>query len=65
MAAPERGRTSTMVALTLGLLIGAGIVMGLVMDWIKHPDLIPIPISERGTEASEARRAPGYRPRQS
>jgi hypothetical protein len=51
-----------MVALTLGVLIGAGIVMGLVMDWVKHPDLVPIQVSHRGTESSEGRRASGYPP---
>jgi hypothetical protein len=28
-----------MLTLTLGLLVSAGIVMALVLDWVKHPDL--------------------------
>jgi hypothetical protein len=42
-----------MVALALGVLIGAGIVMGLALDWIKHPDLIPITVTQQERETSE------------
>lgn len=47
-----------MVALALGVLIGAGIVLGLVLDWVKHPELIPVSISQRGREGlGRARRS--------
>jgi hypothetical protein len=53
-----------MVALALGVLIGTGIVMGLALDWVKHPDLIPVRISSPGGERSGAQRESTYRPRQ-
>jgi len=52
-----------MVALTLGVLIGAGIVVGLALDWIKHPDLVPIRIPQPGGEPPETRRESTYRTR--
>jgi hypothetical protein len=64
MAAPGPGRTLVMVTLALGVLIGAGIVIGLLLDWVRHPDLIPIRISQPGGESSDARRESAYRPRQ-
>lgn len=60
MKRPNRGTTPVMLTLTLGLLVSAGIVMALVRDWVKHPDLIPIPITQRGREAPEGRRESTY-----
>jgi hypothetical protein len=53
-----------MVALALGVLIGAGIVLGLAVDWIKHPDLIPVAISQRERETYARRHASNNRSRQ-
>jgi len=39
MKRPDRGTTRVMVTLALGLLVSAGIVTGLVLDWVRHPDL--------------------------
>ena len=52
-----------MVALALGVLIGAGIVMGLALDWIKHPALIAVGISQPSGERSEPHRESTYRSR--
>jgi hypothetical protein len=39
MKCPDRGTARVMVTLALGLLVSAGIVTGLVLDWVRHPDL--------------------------
>jgi hypothetical protein len=53
-----------MVALTLGVLIGAGIVMVLLLDWLRHPDVVPVRISQPGEGQTDQRRESAYRPRQ-
>jgi hypothetical protein len=38
MKRANRGTVGVMLALVLGILVGAGILTGLVLDWIRHPD---------------------------
>jgi hypothetical protein len=54
MKARKAGHNHAMVTVALGVLIGACIVLGLLLDWVRHPDLIPVPVSQRREEALRA-----------